>query len=202
MYYKWFDSPIAKLLLTSKGQSLTGLYLQGQKHFPATSNWKESAELDVFIEAEKQLTEYFAHQRQHFDLPLDPVGTTFQKQVWEQLQQIPFGETISYGTLAQRIGVPTASRAVGAANGRNPISIVVPCHRVIATNGKMTGYAGGIDRKQWLLQHERISTVSTGERAIAPLKSVLSRIANLPNSASVHTKRCPNESKSLRHFCI
>ncbi|GAP94866.1 methylated-DNA--[protein]-cysteine S-methyltransferase [Leptolyngbya sp. NIES-2104] len=156
MYYKEFISSIGKLLLTSNGRSLTGLYLQGQKHFPEqTTDWKEFAELDLFIEAEKQLAAYFAHQRQQFDLPLDPIGTPFQKQVWEQLQQIPYGATISYGTLAKQIGIPTASRAVGAANGRNPISIVVPCHRVIATSGKMTGYAGGVDRKQWLLQHEQ-----------------------------------------------
>ncbi|BAU11511.1 methylated-DNA--protein-cysteine methyltransferase [Leptolyngbya sp. NIES-3755] len=162
MNYKWLDTSIGTLLLTSDGRSLTGLYLQGQKHFPNhTPDWKEFNELDLFIEAEKQLREYFAHQRQQFNLPLDPIGTAFQKQVWQQLQQIPFGETISYGALANRIGIPTASRAVGAANGRNPISIVVPCHRVIATNGKMTGYAGGIDRKQWLLQHEQSSRAAT-----------------------------------------
>lgn len=162
MYYKELASPIGELFLTSNGESLTGLYLQGQKHFPTqTPDWKEFAELDLFIEAEKQLTEYFAHQRQQFNLPLDPIGTAFQNQVWEQLRQIPYGETIAYGTLAQRIGVPTASRAVGAANGRNPIAIVVPCHRVIATNGKLTGYAGGVDRKQWLLQHEQAKVDSS-----------------------------------------
>ncbi|MGG6265093.1 methylated-DNA--[protein]-cysteine S-methyltransferase [Leptolyngbya sp. AN03gr2] len=158
MNYRWLDTPICSLLLTSDGRSLTGLYLQGQKHFPnQTPDWKESTELALFIKAENQLKEYFAHQRQQFDLPLDPVGTPFQKQVWKELSKIPFGETITYGTLANRIGIPTAYRAVGAANGRNPISIVVPCHRVIATNGKMTGYAGGVDRKQWLLKHEQAS---------------------------------------------
>lgn len=156
MYYKALASPISELLLTSDGESLTGLYLQGQKHFPTqTADWKEFAALDLFIEAEKQITAYFACQRQPFDLPLNPIGTAFQKQVWEQLRHIPYGETVSYGILARQVGVPTASRAVGAANGRNPIAIVVPCHRVIATNGRLTGYAGGIDRKHWLLQHEQ-----------------------------------------------
>lgn len=173
MYYKEFTSPIGKLLLTSNGESLTGLYLQGQKHFPEqTLNWKEFAELDLFIKAQKQLTEYFAHQRQQFDLPLDPIGTIFQKQVWEQLRQIPYSETVSYGTLAKQVGIPTASRAVGAANGRNPIAIVIPCHRVIATNGKLTGYAGGVDRKQWLLQHEQAKIDSAVQYSL--LHSVMS----------------------------
>ena len=155
MYYKWIDSPLGALLMTSDGRSLTGLYIEGQKHFPEqTEDWREAEHVAVFDQVQEQLTEYFTHQRQTFNLPLDPHGTDFQKQVWQHLRQIPFGETISYGTLAHMIGKPAASRAVGAANGRNPISIIVPCHRVIATNGKLTGYAGGVERKQWLLQHE------------------------------------------------
>lgn len=155
-YYKWIETPLERVLLTSDGQFLTGLYLANQKHFPAqTECWTEAPQLDLFIQTQQQLAEYFAHDRQHFDLPLEPQGTEFQKQVWQHLCNIPFGETISYGMLAQRIGQPTASRAVGAANGRNPIAIVIPCHRVIAGNGKLTGYAGGVDRKQWLLQHEQ-----------------------------------------------
>jgi methylated-DNA-[protein]-cysteine S-methyltransferase len=164
IYYKWIASPIGPLLLTSDGRSLSGLYLKGQKHFPTiTEDWKESASLadalaDPFEQTQAQLAEYFAHQRQSFDLPLNPQGTDFQKQVWQRLSLIPFGETISYGTLAENVGKPGASRAVGAANGRNPLSIIVPCHRVIAANGKLTGYAGGVDRKQWLLAHERSNT--------------------------------------------
>jgi methylated-DNA-[protein]-cysteine S-methyltransferase len=154
-YYKLIESPLDTLLITSDGRSLTGLYLQGQKHYPEiTDSWQESVNLEVFVQTQQQLTEYFAYQRQSFDLPLAAQGTAFQRQVWQQLCTIPFGESISYGTLAQRIEQPKASRAVGAANGRNPISIVVPCHRVIASSGKLTGYAGGLDRKQWLLQHE------------------------------------------------
>jgi methylated-DNA-[protein]-cysteine S-methyltransferase len=101
-----------------------------------------------------QLEEFFAGIRKEFDLPLMPEGTEFQRRVWEQLQQIPFGETISYLTLAKRLGDPKANRAVGLANGKNPVSIIVPCHRVIGANGKLIGYAGGLWRKKWLLNHE------------------------------------------------
>jgi methylated-DNA-[protein]-cysteine S-methyltransferase len=153
IYYTWINSPVDQLLLTSDGRSLTGLYLNGQKHFPIiTPDWNETEE--PFKQVRQQLTEYFSHERQTFDLPLAPQGTAFQQQVWQLLRQIPFSQTISYGTLAQMLGQPNASRAVGAANGRNPISIIVPCHRVIASSGKLTGYAGGVDRKQWLLNHE------------------------------------------------
>lgn len=154
-YYRWLESPLGALLLTGDRRSLTGLYLKGQKHFPKqTEAWRESVQANPFNQVQEQLAEYFDHQRQSFNLPVAARGTDFQKQVWQLLSQIPFGKTISYGSLAQQLGQPTASRAVGAANGRNPISIVVPCHRVIAASGKLTGYAGGIDRKRWLLEHE------------------------------------------------
>lgn len=153
--YRWLDSPLGKIALVATDRTLTGVYLQGQKYFPDLAVMSEvvgrSAILDL---AQTQLTEYFARQRQQFDLPLAPAGTEFQQQIWQLLQRIPFGETISYGQLAEWYGQPNAARAVGAANGRNPISIIVPCHRVVATSGKLTGYAGGLDRKQWLLQHE------------------------------------------------
>ncbi|MGB3790888.1 MAG: methylated-DNA--[protein]-cysteine S-methyltransferase [Phormidesmis sp.] len=156
MYCRWLESPIGDLLLASDGQSLTGLYLKGQKHFPTiTPDWQASLEAAPFSQVTWQLSEYFNNQRQSFDLPLSPIGTDFQKQVWQHLCDIPFGETISYGTLAKTLGQPNASRAVGAANGRNPISIIVPCHRVVTADGKLTGYAGGVERKQWLLQHEK-----------------------------------------------
>lgn len=159
IYYKLLESPMGVLLLTSDARSLTGLYLKDQKHYPEISQAWCAAELEVFTQTQQQLAEYFASQRQDFDLPIAAQGTAFQQQVWQHLRTIPFGETISYGALAQRIGQPQASRAVGAANGRNPISIIVPCHRVIASNGKMTGYAGGIERKQWLLEHEALNSV-------------------------------------------
>lgn len=156
MYYRWLNSPVADLLLTSDGRSLIGLHLKGQKYMPTiTSAWQEMPQLELFEMARTQLEAYFNNQRFHFDLPLAPQGTEFQKHVWQQLCQIPFGQTRSYADLAQRIGQPTAYRAVGAANGRNPIAIITPCHRVVATNGQLTGYAGGLDRKQWLLQHEQ-----------------------------------------------
>ena len=156
IYYRWLDSPLGRLLLTSDGKSLTGLYLQGQKHFPGQiAGWQQAEQVDPFGQVQVQLQEYFAHQRQQFDVPIQLQGTDFQRQVWHLLCQIPYGETISYGELAQAIQQPTAARAVGAANGRNPIAVIVPCHRVIASSGKLTGYAGGLNRKQWLLGHER-----------------------------------------------
>lgn len=154
-YYTWIQSPLGPLLLVGDGRSLIGLYLKGQKHFPVqTDSWQPSDQAMPFGQTQTQLTEYFAHQRQRFDIPIAAQGTDFQRQVWQLLSQIPFGETVSYGSLAQKMGQPSAARAVGAANGRNPLSIIVPCHRVVAANGKLTGYAGGVDRKQWLLAHE------------------------------------------------
>ena len=108
----------------------------------------------VLDEAERQLVEYFAGERTEFDLPLDPGGTEFQRSAWAELARIPFGETISYGEQARRLGDANKSRAVGAANGKNPLPIVVPCHRVVGANGQLTGFAGGLDTKAWLLDHE------------------------------------------------
>ena len=105
--------------------------------------------------ARKQLGEYFKGKRMTFDLPLAPEGTEFQQSVWKQLRKISYGRTKSYGEIANKVGNPRASRAVGAANGRNPISIIVPCHRVIGADGKLTGFGGGIERKRWLLEHEQ-----------------------------------------------
>lgn len=109
----------------------------------------------VIDEVARQLDEYFDGTRRDFDLPLDLVGTEFQVAVWRSLAEIPYGETRSYAQQAQRLGRPTATRAVGAANGRNPVSVVLPCHRVVGANGSLTGYAGGVVAKQWLLDHER-----------------------------------------------
>ena len=105
--------------------------------------------------ARRELDEYFAGDRQHFDVPLDPTGTDFQQQAWLALRAIPFGDTVSYGEQAEHMGDKNKARAVGAANGRNPISIIVPCHRVVGANGSLTGFAGGIETKQWLLAHEQ-----------------------------------------------
>ncbi len=156
--YSIITSPIGELLLTSDGKSVTGVSMQNQKHGPKrTKDWKRN---DAALnEPRTQLQAYFAGELRDFELPLAAKGTPFQQRVWRALCAIPYGATISYGELARRIGQPTASRAVGLANGRNPIAIVVPCHRVIGANGSLTGYGGGLERKRWLLAHERKSSL-------------------------------------------
>jgi methylated-DNA-[protein]-cysteine S-methyltransferase len=149
-----FDSPIGRLLLTTDGTALTGLYMEVSRKAQSTEGWVEDDSVGPLAETVRQLTEYFAGTRREFDLPLRLAGTAFQQRVWRELTEIPYGETWSYGQLAKRINKPSASRAVGLANGRNPISILVPCHRVIGANGSLTGYGGGLERKQWLLAHE------------------------------------------------
>ena len=144
------DSPVGPLLLTSNGSAVTRLLFD----VPPDPTWSTEPS-QVLQEAVRQLEEYFAGERRDFDLPLEPAGTPFQLTVWAALRDIPYAETINYGQLAGRVGNPNASRAVGLANGRNPISIVVPCHRVIGANGSLTGYGGGLDRKRTLLELER-----------------------------------------------
>ena len=146
-------SPVGPLLLTTNGSALTRLLFD----VPPDPTWSTEPH-PVLAAAVAQLEEYFAGERRDFDLPLEPAGTPFQLRVWETLREIPYAETINYGQLANRIGNPNASRAVGLANGRNPISIVVPCHRVIGANGSLTGYGGGLDRKRTLLDLERRAT--------------------------------------------
>ncbi len=154
-YYTHVDSPIGPLRLTSDGSALTGLYMVEHRHGPEVgADWADGASAAPLPAAAAQLAEYFAGARTEFDLPLAPEGTDFQKRVWQELTRIPYGARISYGELAGRLGNPGASRAVGLANGRNPISIVVPCHRVIGASGKLTGYGGGLERKQALLELE------------------------------------------------
>jgi methylated-DNA-[protein]-cysteine S-methyltransferase len=150
------DSPIGPLLLIADADALTGVYLDsGSGAQPPRALGTEQPEHPVLVETAGQLDEYFAGQRVTFDLRLAASGTEFQRMVWDELTRIPYGETISYGELARRVGNASASRAVGLANGRNPLPIVVPCHRVIGANGTLTGYGGGLERKQWLLTHER-----------------------------------------------
>jgi len=156
--YVIVDSPIGRLLLQTDGVSLTGLYMDvAGRPPPGMNDRQEDANAGPLPEAARQLEEYFAGTRRDFDLPLHLQGTQFQQRVWRALTEIPYGATWSYGELAKRIGNPNASRAVGLANGRNPISILVPCHRVIGADGSLTGYGGGLQRKQWLLAHERAS---------------------------------------------
>lgn len=152
-YYTIMESPIDPLLLTSDGEYLTGLYMDIQNYLPhMKENWAhDPAHFTVAI---SQLTAYFANELYQLDLPLKATGTTFQEKVWQLLTTIPFGETVSYKTIAERIQAPKSVRAVGLANGKNPISIIIPCHRVIGANGQLVGYGGGLPRKQWLLAHE------------------------------------------------
>jgi methylated-DNA-[protein]-cysteine S-methyltransferase len=150
-------SPVGPLTLIAAAGRLTGLHMEVQRHplDPAAYGAAGDPAAEPFAAAARQLDAYFAGQLQAFDLPLDLAGTPFQQRVWAELQRIPFGETATYGELAAALGKPSASRAVGLANGRNPVSIVVPCHRVIGSDGSLTGYGGGIDRKRFLLALER-----------------------------------------------
>jgi methylated-DNA-[protein]-cysteine S-methyltransferase len=154
-YYSFFESPLGNMLLTATADALTGVHFVGEKYYPGVEEgWRESASHAPLALARQQLEEYFGGKRTRFDVALAPEGTEFQRKVWRALRSVPFGETRSYGEIAAKIGAPTASRAVGAANGRNPISIIVPCHRVIGASGDLTGYAGGLQRKQALLALE------------------------------------------------
>ncbi|MGQ0743805.1 MAG: methylated-DNA--[protein]-cysteine S-methyltransferase [Acidimicrobiales bacterium] len=147
------DSPIGPLLLTAGGGRLKGVTL-APVDAPSPSFLVPDADRAVLALAETQLNEYFAGQRRQFELPLGPAGTAFQQRVWEELALIGYGQTLSYGQVAARIGQPGASRAVGRANGANPIPIVVPCHRVVASGMRLGGYSGGLDAKRWLLDLE------------------------------------------------
>ena len=147
-------SPVGPLRFYATDSGLTAIYLENHKGAPVLTA-TEREDHPVLLAARRQLEEYFAGERVAFDLPLAPVGTPFQHEVWKALREIPLGVTWSYGDLARRIGRAGAARAVGAANGRNPLSIVVPCHRVVGTNGTLTGYAGGVPAKRWLLEHEQ-----------------------------------------------
>lgn len=147
------DSPIGTLTLVNADGVLCGLYMEEHSHRPDPSTFGEPAALG-FEAATRQLEEYFAGDRTSFDLPLAATGTAFEQRVWSLLRGIPHGETRSYGQLAEQLGDAGLARAVGTANGRNPISVIVPCHRVIGADGSLTGYAGGLARKQFLLAHE------------------------------------------------
>ena len=153
--FSYYSSPVGELLLTSNGAALTGLHLPRSDGSPAPlSDPASRQEASAFREVRLQLDAYFAGELRAFDLRLLTAGTPFQRLAWEELGRIPFGTTISYAEQARRIGRPGASRAVGAANGRNPIAIILPCHRVIGADGTLTGYGGGLDLKAWLLWHE------------------------------------------------
>ena len=149
-------SPLGPMIVAATGSGLAGVWFEGQRHLPDHSGWPHAPGHPVLATAVQQLSDYFAGHRTRFDLPLDlQGGTAFQQSVWQALLAIPSGATTSYGDLSQRVGRPAAVRAVGAAVGRNPVSIVVPCHRVLGSDGSLTGYAGGLERKSALLDLER-----------------------------------------------
>ena len=151
--YTWLDSPVGRLLVAGDEAALILIgFERGRRPLQPAPAWIPAER--PFAEAARQLRAYFAGRLREFDLPLGAEGTSFEQQVWGELVRIPYGRTISYGELARRVGRPSAARAVGLANGRNPLSIVIPCHRVIGANGSLTGYGGGLETKQWLLEHE------------------------------------------------
>jgi methylated-DNA-[protein]-cysteine S-methyltransferase len=160
MRHTIIDSPVGPLTLVGTRDALTGLYMRRQRHRPPQDRFGEP-DPAPFAEAIEQLADYFAGRRTEFDLPLAPRGTEFQRRVWAALRQIPYGRTVSYGELAAEIGRPSAARAVGMANGRNPIGIIVPCHRVVGATGDLTGYGGGLDRKRQLLDLERATLAAS-----------------------------------------
>jgi methylated-DNA-[protein]-cysteine S-methyltransferase len=154
------DTPVGELTLVASDEGLRAVLWPQERagRVPlGETNGAGAAADDVLAAARQQLAEYFAGDRTSFDLPLDPVGTEFQQQAWQVLRTIPYGHTMTYGEQASRLGGAQKARAVGAANGRNPISIVVPCHRVVGSTGSLTGFAGGLDTKAWLLGHEASS---------------------------------------------
>jgi methylated-DNA-[protein]-cysteine S-methyltransferase len=165
MFFSTLETPIGRLLFVARGaapaEHLCGVYMEDHAGAPLhDAGWVQDEAR--FADVRRQMKEYFAGVRTSFDLPLSPEGTPFQRRVWNALLEIPYGETITYAELARRIGAPKGSRAVGGANARNPISIVVPCHRVVGSDGSLTGYAGGEDRKRWLLDLERRSVKRRG----------------------------------------
>ena len=147
-------APLGRILLARTAKGLAGAWFEGQKHHPGPIAAPETPNDELLQRAACELNEFFAGERERFDVPLDLQGTPFQREVWQALLRIEAGATRSYGDIARELGVPSASRAVGSAVGRNPVSIIVPCHRVVASSGALTGYAGGLDRKTSLLRIE------------------------------------------------
>ena len=162
--YDEFKSPQGQMILTATPKGLAGVYFKGQKHFPEKRGWQRDARHPVLRRAKRELAEYFAGRRTHFSVALDPQGTPFQRSVWRQIAKVRFGRTLSYGELARRAGHPGSARAAGAATGRNPIGVIVPCHRIMGADGSLTGYAGGLARKRALLALE--GAPQTGRQSV------------------------------------
>ncbi|MBK4737179.1 methylated-DNA--[protein]-cysteine S-methyltransferase [Noviherbaspirillum pedocola] len=154
IHYRFHASPLGELLLAASEQGLCGLYFPQHRHFDGPALWQRDDAHALLQQTALQLDEYFKGERREFTLPLDLRGTAFQQRVWQRLMQLPYGATSSYALHASAIGSASAARAVGAAIGRNPICIVVPCHRVLSSDGSLAGYAGGLERKRYLLAFE------------------------------------------------
>ena len=152
--YDQFDTPHGTMLVTATPKGLAGVYFKGQKHFPKKREWQRDARHPMLRRARRELAEYFAGKRKRFDVPLDPQGTVFQRKIWKAISSVSFGRTLTYSEIAKRAGHAGSARAAGAATGRNPISVIVPCHRIMGSDGSLTGYAGGLNRKRALLRLE------------------------------------------------
>lgn len=160
-YYDFYESPHGRILLVASEAGLTGVYFDGQKYHPQlAAAWRHDANHGLLRQAKRELAEYFNGTRKRFEIALAPEGTPFQHRVWKAISTVEFGTIIPYGELARRTGCPGSARAAGAATGRNPISIIVPCHRIVGANGALTGYAGGLERKRALLALEGASATS------------------------------------------
>lgn len=153
-FFDYYESPIGRMLLVANAAALTGVYFVGQKHGRGTDGMQRSESHAPLVRAKRELKEYFSGKRKSFDVPLEPEGTGFQRAVWKAIAGVGFGKTISYAELARRAGYPKGARAAGAATGRNPIGILVPCHRIVGSDGTLTGYAGGLEKKRKLLALE------------------------------------------------
>ena len=168
IYYDFLSTPLGTMLLASDGDGLSGAWFEGQRYEPTRgTSWQRQPNLPILVRAGVELGEYFAGTRTKFTLSLSPAGTAFQREVWSAIAAIPYGETAAYRDLASRIGRPASIRAAGAATGRNPLSIIVPCHRVVGADGGLTGYAGGLDRKRALLALERTTRAAPVVRRAA-----------------------------------
>jgi methylated-DNA-[protein]-cysteine S-methyltransferase len=155
MYYRYYQSKLGRMLVVASKDAITGLYFTGQKYYKAVEpSWIAGDTHEPLTQCARELDEYFAGKRTTFTFRMDPQGTAFQRAVWRGIASVPYGETISYAQLSRRVGAPANARAAGTATGRNPISIAIPCHRIVGSNGNLTGYAGGLDKKSALLDLE------------------------------------------------